>query len=177
MKNERIKIIAFYVLMILVIVKFVAVPLNNLVKEKKGILNEYIETYRIKALLIERHKSEQKTKEAKLVKTEGVLLASIYQKDSPYALIQSEVLQWIIGSAEGHGLTVLNFEFPRAVVAENISEVPVLVRLRGDPKAVVNLLKDIEEWEKALRFRNFQVSRGRGDFVFAMTLSAFRAEE
>ncbi len=175
MNKERIRILSVYILIMLIIIRFVVVPLNNSVKEKKNILSDYAEAYRAKALILKKQRHGQQEKEG-IVDAEKKLLDSVYQKDSPYASIQSEVIQEITGIAEKYGLVVINFELPEVTVTKDISEVPVLIRLKGGLKPVIDMLKDMEKWKKTCSFKNFELVKSEQEFALTMAVSAFRIE-
>lgn len=175
MNREGIKIAGIYILGILLILRLAVVPLYGSVKAKKALLNEYKETYRMKVLALQRYKSEKKAVDIKPVDKETALKA-VYPKDEAYPSIQSDFLSKIIGAAEKNGMTVMNFELPDISPSKNISEVPVIIRLKGTPGAFNALLKDMDGWDKKMRFRQFEVSKSGQDNVFTLLVSIFRIE-
>lgn len=177
MGREKIKMIGFYILLILVFARFVVTPLNNTLKEKKALLNDYSETYKMKTLQIERLKAGKKTPAARTDEAEKGILENVYPRDSSYTLIQSKALRELIGSAEKNGLAVVNFEVPDAITGKNISEAPVIIRLKGPARSAVELLKDIERGNRPLRIRNYETSPTGNEFIFSLTVSAFRMEK
>jgi hypothetical protein len=177
MRRERIKVAAFYLLCIAVAVNFVALPLANTVKKKKEILNTSIETYKTRTRLADRLERDSRAKEARSVQEKDSLLSSAYLgKTAPYMAIQIEILEAITQSAEKNGLTVANFEFPEVPVAKDLSEVPVLVRLKGSPKALIGVLKDMEQSKKALLFKRFETGKSGQEYTFTLSVAALRIE-
>jgi hypothetical protein len=174
MKNEWIKITGVYILSILLILKLAIVPLYNSVKSKKAVLNEYKETYKMRVLALERYKSEKKDIQPD---TGGAALKAVYPKDANYTDIQSEILNKIIGAAEKKGMTVLTFELPDIVLAKKLSEVQVLIRIKGTLRMFNDLLKEMDGWDKTIKFKQFETARSGQDFVFTMLLSVFRIEK
>jgi len=174
MNREGIKIISIYILSILLISKLAVVPLYNSVKSKKAVLNEYKETYKMRVLALERYKSEKKDIQTD---TKGKALKVVYPKDVKYPAIQSEVLNKIIGTAEKKGMTVLSFELPDIVLSKQVSEVQVLIRIKGTLRMFNGVIKDMDGWDKTIKFKQFETSRSGQDFIFTMLLSVFRIEK
>jgi hypothetical protein len=57
-----------------------------------------------------------------------------------------------------------------------VSEIPIVLRLRGDVKPFLEFLKTVETAEKLIIIRNLEVTRSRPDFTINLTLSGFRRE-
>jgi hypothetical protein len=176
MNREKLKIFGFYVLTALLLVRLVIVPYQHTIQEKKDLLKEYGEAYRVKAAAYERFKAEEKAKSPKKNETEDSLLKSAYGKDTPFISIQSEMVRAISGRAEKEGLTVVNFEFPEPTPLKQISEVPVIIRLKGEQKGIVALLKEMEKEEKKLLVERFEDGKSGQDFYFNLTVCAYRIE-
>lgn len=169
------KTVGVYLIIILAIMKFVLVPLNNSLNAKKIILNEYLDTYRTRSLTLQKH-----TSPAEVDKTEGEekerFLKLINPKDSPVPAIQSKTLRSVIEKAEKNGLNVVNFELPDAATGKNITEVPVLLRVKGTPKALVGLLKDIKNLERLTDVKGIEIARSGDESIFTITLTTYRVE-
>ncbi|MBI4691169.1 MAG: hypothetical protein HY754_13040 [Nitrospirae bacterium] len=174
MNREGIKITIFYILGILLISKLAVMPLYNSVKGKKAALNEYKETYKMRVHTLERYKSGKKDTQPN---TQGTIVKAVYPKDVNYPSIQSEILNKIISTAEKKGMTVLMFELPDIVQSKKVSEVQVLIRLKGTLRMFNDLIKEMDGWDKAIKFKQFDTSRSGQDFIFTTLLSVFRAEK
>jgi hypothetical protein len=174
MNREGIKIISIYILSMLLILKLAVVPLYNSVKGKKVVLNEYKETYKMRVLALERYKSGEKDIQPD---TDAMVLKTVYPKDTNHPSIQSEIVSKTIDTAEKKGMTVLSYELPDIVLSKKLSEVQVLIRIKGTLKMFNDLLRDMEGWDKTIKFKQFETSRGGQDFVFTMLFSVFRIEK
>lgn len=176
LKRDRLKIIGIYLVIILAISRFALLPLNNSVKDKKAILNEYIETYKTKAVLVQKKKQVDEKADKSISEQEKNLLASLYPKDSHVSEIQIKTLRAVITSAEKNGLSLINFQLPETVVARNLSEVSVLVRFKGMPDAVIGLLKEINKMKTLTDVKNLQIVRSANQFSLTLTLVSYRIE-
>jgi|GEM_PF-436642 len=177
MSREKLKLAGFYVLAALLLIRLVIVPYQHTIEEKKDLLKEYSETYVVKAAAYERFKAEENAKKQKKNETENALLKSAYGKDTPFISIQSEMVRAITGRAEKEGLTVVNFEFPDPTPLKHISEVPVIIRLKGEQKGMVALLKEMErEEKKKFLVKRFEDGKSGHDFYFNLTVYAYRIE-
>jgi Tfp pilus assembly protein PilO len=174
MNREKFKVFGFYALAALLILRLVIVPWQNNIKEKKALLKEYQETYRMKLEAYDRFMQGEKTKGVKRNVPEDAILKSAYDRNTPFVDIQTEVVKEISDKAEKNGLMVQNFEFQDVVPLKHISEAPVIIRLKGEQKGVVALLKEIEKGQKKLLIRRFEDGRGGQDFFCSMTVYAYR---
>ncbi len=176
MNKEKLKILGFYVLAALLLVRLVIVPYQHTIQEKKDLLKEYREAYGVKAAAYERFKEEENAKRPKKNETEDSILKSAYGKDAPFISIQSEMVRAVSGTAEKEGLTVVNFEFPDPIPLKHITEVPVIIRLKGEQKGMVALLKEMEKEEKKLLVKRFEDGKSGQDFYFNLTVCTYRIE-
>lgn len=163
-------------LIILVMARFAVVPLQNAARDKRTLLKEHEETYRMKALTVEKHKTDIRAAGVNAGGPGFDAANAVYRKEYAYTEIQADLLQRIITDAEKLKLNVLSFELPDVAVSGHLSEVSVVIRLQGDLKAVISLLKDIETGQKALKTKHFEISKTGQDVIFLLTIAAFRAE-
>lgn len=171
---KDLKTLGIYIITVLVILKFFLVPLNSSLNAKKTILNEYLGTYRMKSRMQRTHVLAPEANIS--VEEKRRLLTLIANKNSPIPVIQSETLESVIKKAEKNGLTVMNFEIPDAPTGKNITEVPVLLRLKGMPKALVELLKEIKKMERLTDVKGIETTKSGNEFIFTITLIVYRME-
>jgi hypothetical protein len=172
-ERMQMRMIGIYVVVILALIRFLVYPLHAALQEKKTLLGERVETYRLKGQVQERQRWDDAEK---TVIDKGALLPLLYEKGTSHSHIQTDVLERLINVAEKKGLTVLNFEMLQPSAGKAISEVPVLIRLRGAPGSFIEILETIEKDEKALSVKSMEITRGDQDQLFSLTVSAFRLE-
>lgn len=160
-------------MVILSLLRFLIYPLHANLQEKKVLLDERKESYRLKLQVLE--KQQKGKKEEKVVQKEA-LLPYLYDKGIQASYIQSELLEKVTRIAEGKGLTILNFEMLEPVLGKNISEIPILVRMRGQSRGFIETLEFVEKSEKVLSIRSLEIGREAEGQLFSLTLSAFRLE-
>ncbi|MFO0753211.1 MAG: hypothetical protein U0411_07805 [Thermodesulfovibrionales bacterium] len=177
MNREKVKIAGFYLLAVLLLVRFVIVPYRHALEEKRILLREYRETYLMRAAAYERFREEEKARSERNSAAESSLLKSVFPKAEPYASLQAELVREITAQAEKEGLTVLNFEFPDPVFFKTISEVTVVLRLKGEQKGVVALLSGMEKADGTYIVKRFENARSGQDTLCSLTVSAFRREK
>lgn len=173
-KNIDIKKIGIYLIIILALLRFLIYPLHASLQEKKVLLGEWFESYRLKSRVFEKQREDQGEKSAV---ERSALFPHLYDKGIPYSDMQVEVLEQLQKLAEKNGLNILNFEILEPIVGKGISEVPILIRLRGQPGPFIEILKAIEKSERALSFRSMEISRSDPDLNFSLTISSFRLEK
>jgi hypothetical protein len=71
---------------------------------------------------------------------------------------------------------VSGFEAPEAVHSNKISEITVVLRLSGDARSCIELLKSIEKNERTFIVKAMEISSGDREMNFALTISAFRMD-
>jgi len=169
------KTLGVYIIIIIVILKFALIPLDSSLKAKRVILNEYIDTYRMRSYMQGRHVPAPEANIS--VEEERRLLKLIAHKDSPVAAIQHETLKSVIKNAEKNGLTVVNFELPDATKGKNITGVSVLLRVKGMSKGLLGLLKEIKNMERLTDVRGIETAKSGDEFFFTITLTAYRMEK
>lgn len=172
-KNVEIKKIGIYLILLLALLRFLIYPLHDSLQEKRVLLGEWHESYRLKSRVFDKQKEDQA--EVGAVERRS-LLPHLYDKGTPYSNIQVEVLEQVQKLAEKNGLTILNFEIFEPILGKGISELPVLIRLKGQPGPFIEILKAIEKGERALSVRSMEIARSDPDLTFFLTISSFRLE-
>ncbi len=174
MNREGLKIVAIYILAILLVLRLAVVPLYGSVKAKKELLKDYTNTYNTKVQALERHRAEKAQSGVGDMKQ---LIDALYTKDEPLSTIQSDTLMRLTTAAEEKGLTVVSYEMSEVSGSKVISEVPVLIRLRGEPKKFNELLTEISNWDKKVKFKQFDVSNTPQGIQYMLVITVFRAEK
>jgi|SRR5262245_20466081 len=163
-----------YLLVLLIVIRFLIMPLNSAAKQKKSLLAERQELYATEQSLLQR----QLRQEVGRFKWDDETLARLsYRKNVPDLAIQADLVKGLIEAAEKKGLTLVNYEFPDVVRDKEVSEVGVILRLQGQPRGLVDLLKAIEDFPKPLRIKSMESSKSGADVTFVLTIAAFKIEE
>ncbi|MFA4916751.1 MAG: GspMb/PilO family protein [Syntrophales bacterium] len=173
-RQKEIKKIGIYVIVILALIRFVVYPLHASVEERKLMVSEQYESYRLKYQLLEKYRQLQSHS---ITVDKAVLFPYLYEREIRPSYIQTDVIEKIVKLAEKEDLTVLSFEMLEPVAEKNLSEIPVLIRLKGMPGAFIELLKTMETGEKALSIKSMEISRSGQELIFSLTISAFRTEK
>jgi len=175
LKKINIRAIGIYLVIILAILRILIYPLHATLQEKRVLLDERKESYRLKLQVMEKQLKGQK--EEKVVQKKA-LLPHLYDKGIQASYIQSEILEKVTRIAEGKGLNIINFEMLEPVLGKHLSEIPILVRLRGPSRGFIEALEWVEKSERVLSIRSMEISKEvTGDQLFSLTLSAFRMEK
>ncbi|MBF0558437.1 MAG: hypothetical protein HQL08_06615 [Nitrospirae bacterium] len=177
MSRERLQIIGFYVLAALIIARVVIAPLQHSLRDKKTLLKEYQDTYKMRMLSFEKYKAQEKEKSKETGVEEG-FAKSLYDRNVPYSSLQSDLVEKITALAEKQKLTLLSFEFAEPTSLKAVSEAPVTVRVGGEQKGVIALLGELEKDSRKLVVRRFDNTKsGAYGSVTLLTISAFRLEK
>lgn len=175
LKQQKIELkrIGIYVVILLALIRFLIYPLQASLQEKKALLGEWYENYRIKSQVLERQREGQGIKVAV---GKSVLLSALYDKGVPNSYIQSDLLEWVTKIAEQNGLTIINFEMVEPFVGKGVSEVPILIRLKGLPRPFMGTLEAIGKGKRALKIRSMEITKSGKEQLYSLTISAFRVE-
>ncbi|MGD0281199.1 MAG: GspMb/PilO family protein [Dissulfurispiraceae bacterium] len=178
MSRDRLKIIGFYVLAALIIARVVITPLQHSLRDKKALLKEYEDTYKMRMFSVEKYKAQENEKNKERSPVDEAFLKSLYGADVIYTALQSDVVEKISALAEKQGLTITTFEFSEPTSLKAISEVPVVIRLNGPQKGILALLREMEKDNMKLVIRRFEDTKnGPYTAQCSMNISAFRLEK
>ena len=175
-KRERLRIMGIYLIIIMVFSRFALWPLSSSVEEKKALLDEYIETYQTKVMLVQKKGLVDKVMNRSTSLQEKDLLASLFPKDSLDSEIQIKTLNAITQSVEKNGLSIINFQFPENAVSKDLGEVSVMINLNGIPNALIGLLKDINEMKMLTDIKTLVIASNKKKFTVKLTLTNYRIE-
>jgi hypothetical protein len=62
------------------------------------------------------------------------------------------------------------------IAGKGLSEIPIMVRLKGMPGPFIEILETIEKGEKTLSIRSMEITKSGQDQLLILTISAFRVE-
>lgn len=179
LSQKEIRSIGVYLIVILALIRFLVYPLYASVDGGKKMLAEQYESYQVKTSLLERQILDKK-KQERGSKTPAIdqhtVLSKFYDKGIRYSSIQADIIESLVKLVENKGMMVLDFELLEPVAGQNISEVPVLIRISGRPGPFIDVLGETELSDKALIIKSMEINKVGSDFRFFVTLSAFRKE-
>ena len=173
-KREDLRKIGIYLIIALVILNFVIKPLNSKIKQNKEMLSELKQAYLLKKELYEKKLYLSQTPQQVISEPKSLFL--LYSKDESYDLIRTKVLKWLMKKAEEKGLTITNFEIPEVKKGKEITEINVLLRLKGKIKPFLEYLKMVESYDKLILIKNLELYPSVQEFNIAITFSFFRRE-
>ncbi|MGH7197468.1 MAG: hypothetical protein ACREH5_01845, partial [Candidatus Omnitrophota bacterium] len=163
-----------YVVILLVIVRFMIIPLHNTLAEKNLLVTERQELLRSKQSLLQKQAPDKDFRRAAVDRE--TLAKLFYPKDLADSAIQADLIKNLIEVAEKKRLKVVNFEMPEVAREKELSEVGAILRLQGQPLGLVELLRAVDNWPKPLRVKSLESARSGADYNIALTVAAFRIE-
>lgn len=172
MNRQEFRKIAIYLVIILVIIRFLVAPQVSALNDKKALYREVKETYQNKLKLLKQSDEEDLNSKLQFKKE------WIYEKKISYIEIQTKLLHHILSIAEREGLSILNYELPEVTISKgSITDVPVIVRLRGKPQGINGLIIELMNMEKKFVFKQFETFKYDQDIGFTFNIIVFRAEK
>ncbi|MFA5284170.1 MAG: type 4a pilus biogenesis protein PilO [Smithellaceae bacterium] len=176
-KQKGIRIIGIYLILALTVVRLLVYPLRGAVSRQKAVFAELSDAYQLKQKLLARHIAEPQEKNKTFI-DKKTINSYLYEKEKSLSYIQAEVLELLITQAQNKGLTILNFELPEVDVDKELSEAPVLIRVSGKPRPLIDLIGMIQEQKRVLNLKNIEFTRLNDEMMnLSITLSAFRLEQ
>ena len=164
--------VGIYVIIVLALLRFLVYPLRAAVKDRESALADQYDTYALKSRMLEKtyhdHEGEKTSRDLERLRF------SLYARSEQTSKIQAEVLASLSALSEAKGMTVTGFEMPEALAGKKITEVPVVIRLKGRAEAFVELLKTLEKQEKILLVRAVEASATGQDMTISLTVKALR---
>jgi hypothetical protein len=171
-KQQKIKEIGLYIIVILIVMRFLIYPLSGALQRTKNLLTEEYTNYRTKQQLLVKY--QQKGVVQLLTVNNPSILPRLYERDIPVARIQAEVLEALLKRAELCQLTVQNYEIPEAGVGKSVGIVPVIVRVQGPAEGFIQFLQDIAKEKKVLVIQSMEVRTMGDNTRYDLTIAAFR---
>ena len=164
--------IGVYVILILALVRFLIYPLHAAVKDRRAALDDQRERNGIRARILEQlWQSPQKD----TAQDAGRIRAALYTRDVSVSKVQADVVTMVRDLAAGKGMSLTGFEMPEAVTGKKITEIPVVVRLKGRAESFLDVLRTIGKQEKMM-VKAMEVSANGPDLAVSLTMRALRLE-
>ena len=172
-RREVVKRTGVYLLVGLGIFSLLLRPLDSKIKRNREVLLELKETYLLKKDLYEKKLLLAQESPSQV---EPKALSLLYPPDVSYNSLRTKVLRWLMEKAEEKGLTVTNFEIPELRKGKTMTEINLILRLKGRIKPFLEYLKEVESADKLILVRTLELYPSRDEFDIRLTFSFFRRE-
>jgi len=173
-KQEKIKTIGIYLIIILALLRFLIYPLYGELEKQKRIIAQQRESYRLKVHILNQERNRNSVSPAV---EKADLAPYLYQKTQSLTSIQLEVANRLSVLANEKKVEMARFEMLETIPGKTLSEAPITVLFSGQPEALMNTLKAVETMGKTLGVKNMEINKGPRDYVLSLTLSAYRLEK
>jgi len=160
-RQEKLKVVGIYLIIILALLRFLVYPLYNAVEEQKRVNNAQQDHYRLKVRLLSQQQQNRNTDSSFVTKAE--LTPYLYEKSHSLLEIQLEVVEKLKALAREKGAGLVRFEIHETLRGKTLSEAPVTVSFSGPPQALMNILRTVETSRKLLGIKNIESTKGRRD--------------
>lgn len=174
MDRYKIRIIGLYTIALLITIKFIYIPTNNLIKTYKETFEEKTQNYKLKEDSYNRllkQLSEKKKKKS------DVFLDKIYREDIPEAFIQTNLLEYTQKIVKQTSLEMVTFELPPSAEGEYLTEISILLRLKGSPKDIFSFIEKCRNFDKIIVVKSFENTRQSDtdmSMFFKLKLSTYK---
>lgn len=165
-----------FIVAVLAIVRFILVPLGNSVQERREVLGGTLETLRTKEMSLKRMLSSDTSVAPSSGTAEDRVLGSLYPQGSPSVVVQTDLLSSLIGTAGTLNLKVEGYEMPEVVKGKAITELPIVLRMRGSPKNFIAFIRETGDLSRLVDIKSLQASKQGNDYLYVVSLSAYRRD-
>lgn len=168
-----VKNVGIYLVLILAVLRLIVYPLHISLKDKRAAYNDLQQTHATKTRLLERlHsvKNDDANRDQKKARQ------ALYESNTRITEVQAVMLTDLSEMAVKRGLTVSGFETPEAVAGKKISEVTVVLKLKGNASSLIEMLRAIPQHKKAFVIKAMEITTTSENMNFTLTVSAYRME-
>ncbi|MBF0344108.1 MAG: hypothetical protein HQL06_07740 [Nitrospirae bacterium] len=159
-----------FLVIILFVLRLVIVPAHQTIEKKKGLLSELQSAYVTKQQLMQRYLTLDMKEDPALEKE---LTTTLYPKDSNKTAIQTELIQFITMLSEKRALNVLNFQMLDSIEDPVFSEAAVLVRVSGQIKTVIELLKELLNTRPLLMVKDIEINGSGSAYTVKLIVAGY----
>ncbi|MBF0536970.1 MAG: hypothetical protein HQL03_01820 [Nitrospirae bacterium] len=159
-----------FLLIILFIIRFGAVPLHQKIQQRRGLLSELQTAYATKRQLMQRYMTLEARADPALKEELTTLL---YPKDSNMTAIQTDLVRFITGLAEKRALNVLNFQIIEGIDDPVLSEASVLIRVSGQIRSAIELLKEILSVRPLLTIKDVEINGSGNNYTVKLIVTGY----
>lgn len=172
-RQEKLKTVGIYLILILALLRFLVYPLHGAVAREKRVYDAQQESYRLKVRLL--NQQQNGNLRAPVVR-KVELTPYLYEKSQSFTQIQLEVVQRMSVLAREKGGELVRFEILETIPGKTLGEAPVTLWFSGQPQALMNILRAAEASKKVLGIKIMEINKGPKDYALSLTLSAYRLE-
>ncbi|MBF0463913.1 MAG: type 4a pilus biogenesis protein PilO [Nitrospirae bacterium] len=169
--KDRIRKIGFLLVALLTIARFGIVPLTTEVEKKKSVIEDYKVTYASKMELLKRYMSIDMNDYPEVNQELSQL---VFPKESNKTSVQTDIVKFLTTTAEGRQLNVSNFQMVEGSEGSVITEVTVIIKLKGKPKKIIEFLREVQNHKPLVRIKNIELNQsGDTDYAAKIVASAY----
>ncbi|MBV6341978.1 GspMb/PilO family protein [Candidatus Magnetobacterium casense] len=144
--------------------------MHRKIEEKRGLLSELQAVYDSKQQLMRRYMSLDTGADPAL---EQELATLLYPRDANRTEIQTDLVRAVTGLAEKRALNVLNFQLLEDTQEAVLSDASVLIRVSGQIRAAIELLKDILEARPILTVKDVEISGSGNTYTVKLIVTGY----
>ncbi|MBF0337030.1 MAG: hypothetical protein HQL05_04290 [Nitrospirae bacterium] len=144
--------------------------MHRKIEEKRGLLSELQATYTSKQQLMRRYMSLDAGADPAI---EQELATLLYPRDANRTEIQTDLVRAVTGLAEKRALNVLNFQLLEDTQEAVLSDASVLIRVSGQIRAAIELLKDILEVRPILTVKDVEISGSGNTYTVKLIVTGY----
>ncbi len=104
---------------------------------------------------------------------EQELATLLYPRDANRTEIQTDLVRAVTGLAEKRALNVLNFQLLEDTQEAVLSDASVLIRVSGQIRAAIELLKDILEARPILTVKDVEISGSGNTYTVKLIVTGY----
>jgi hypothetical protein len=169
MTTDRKKLL-LYLLVVLAIARFVAVPASGKLDERKALYEDTLNANRSKMQLVARQ-SEAAAEDTP--ENIGRVMGQIYPESYDKTSAETDISDWLTKSCESKGMGIINFQYLEETKHPGYIEVPVIMRMTGQIKKIFELLREAKERKPMVMVKKFELREEREDYNLTLTVAGY----
>lgn len=164
--REKIRKIAIYLLLILIVLRFLFVPQYREYSEKKELLSKKSKDYET-ALILSRDK---------ILPSNHDLINKVFSTEE-ISYVQSLLLSYSEKLCSKHNLVLTHYDLLESSSEGTVREVNVSLNLEGKPSQILSFLSDLKRYPKFLDIKTFEASESQNRYLFKIVITTYKAEK
>lgn len=170
MRNkDNLKLVLFYLTLLLISIKFVLLPAREQFETEKSIYQEYLQIYNQKSFLVSQTAQKKKNPSEEIPSV-------VYFQDKDPLELQLYLGEKIRNLAQRKRIDLMHLEFPSSTSEKDLTEIPISLQFKAKAKDAISFLKALELEHKEIYYKEVTIQPEGPNLNVTLTLVVFKSE-
>ncbi len=92
-------------------------------------------------------------------------------------MIQSALLSNIKSISQKNNISLVGYNLQDPIIHNQISEIPLIITLEGEPNKFIELLKALQKYPKLIDIKNLEIHPSENKYTLTITLTTYKIEK